>query len=457
MATQTLKCERHGELTRLTCVECGTPICPKCAVRTEVGLKCENDAQPDVQTPDVVFGGASSRRPLFLGLAGLAVVIVLGIIVLASSGGGGGSSTPTTLAAVGTWTSAPDLAAIRGTTSAVVLKDGRVLVAGGSVGQIPLAATEIFDPAAGQWHPAGDLTAPRRGLAAVMLPDGRVLATGGRGEDGDPSAVADIFDPASGKWTATGPMTKGRLGHSLTALADGRVLAVGGTAIGLAPTGGTQSVRPDASAEIFDPATGAWTPVASMATPRFEHTATLMADGKVLIAGGQGTNGLLASTEIYDPAVSAFIRSNDMTEARTNQAAVRLNDRSVLVVGGTGGPNGDVSLATAEVFDPNRGAWVRVGPLTEARTGETATLLADGRVLVAGGESAVRGTRRSLASAELYEPGRNAWRSANSMACPRSEQAAVLLGDGSVLVVAGDAAFPGQNPDPKGCADRYHP
>jgi len=114
VATQTLKCERHGELTRLTCVECGTPICPKCAVRTEVGLKCENDAHPDVETPDVVFGGATSRRPLFLGLAGLAVVVVLGIVVALSGGGGGGGKEPAALPAVGTWTAAPDLASIRG-------------------------------------------------------------------------------------------------------------------------------------------------------------------------------------------------------------------------------------------------------------------------------------------------------------------------------------------------------
>jgi hypothetical protein len=425
-------------------------------VRTEVGLKCEADARPDVETPVVVPGGARSRRPLLLGVGGL-VVLLVGIALAVSSRGGGGGRQPAALAPVGRWSQAPDLVSIRGTTSAVVLRDGRVLVAGGGVGQIPLAATEIFDPASGQWRSTGNLTQPRRGVAAVLLADGRVLASGGRGENGNPSAAAELYDPATGRWTATAAMAEGRLGHSLTALADGRVLAAGGTVTGVAPTGGTQSVRPDATAELYDPTKGAWAAVAPMGSPRFEHTATLLVDGRVLVAGGQGADGPLASSEIFDPAVSAFIRSNDMGEARTNHAAVRLADRGVLVVGGAGGANGDLSLASAEVFDPNRGAWVRVAPLAQARTGETATLLGDGRVLVAGGESASRGTRRSLSSAEVYDARSGTWRSAGSMACPRSEQAATLLSDGSVLVVAGDAAFPGQQPDPKGCADRYVP
>lgn len=457
VSTQTLKCQRHGESTRLTCVECGTPLCPRCGVRTEVGLKCETDAQPDVETPRVVPASAGLRRPLFLGLAGV-VALVAGVVVAVTSGGGGGrSQQPPALAAVGRWSSLPGLISIRGTTSAVVLRDGRVLVVGGGVGQIPVAATEVFDPNTGQWSATGSLTLSRRGVAAVLLPDGRVLATGGRAEDGGPSAIADIYDPPTGRWTATAPMSSGRLGHSLTVLPDGRVLAAGGTTSSTAPTSGTQSVRPDASAELYDPATGKWTATAPMAAARFEHTATLLADGRVLVAGGQGPDGPLASSEIFDPAISAFIRSNDMGEARTNQAAVRLADRSVLVVGGAGGVDGDLSSASAEVFEPNRGAWARVGTLAQDRTGETATLLLDGRVLVAGGESVSRGTRRSLSSAEIYEPGSKSWRSAGAMACPRSEQAAALLGDGSVLVVAGDAAFPGQQPDAKGCADRYTP
>src|SRR5436190_2194016 len=138
MATQALKCERHGEATRLTCVECGKPICPKCAVRTDVGLKCEADAKSVELSKETLALLRPSRTPLFLGLAGLAVLLIF-VVVLALRGGG--DSKPTVaLPPVGQWTDTPDLASIRGTTTAVVLKDGKVLAAGGGVGNIPVAA-----------------------------------------------------------------------------------------------------------------------------------------------------------------------------------------------------------------------------------------------------------------------------------------------------------------------------
>ena len=462
MATQALKCERHGEATRLTCVDCGKPICPKCAVRTEVGLKCEADARTVEVPKEALAALRPSRTPLVLGIAGLVVLVAL-VAFLAFRPSDDGEDAPAALPPVGSWTPTPDLATIRGTTAAVVLDDGNVLAAGGGVGQIPINTAELFDPGPGQWRPTGSMAQARRGHAVAALADGRVLVAGGIAE-GTLLASAEIFDPATGRWSGAAPMNLARLGHSLTTLADGRVLAAGGSSLGGAEgAGGGQTIRPESSAEVFDPASGRWTSTsAGMSSARFEHTATLLDDGRVLIVGGQGPpmegrSSALASTELFDPAVNTFLRSNDMGEARTNHAAVKLADRSVLVMGGSGGPNGDLSLSTAEVFDPARGAWSGVGPLAQARTGHTATLLADGRVLVAGGESASRGTRRSLDSGELYTPDRRDWRSAGTMNCPRSEAAAVLLGDGSALIVAGDAAFPGQQPEPKSCADRYRP
>lgn len=460
MATQALKCERHGEATRLTCVECGTPICPKCAVRTEVGLKCEADARA-VEVPKQAYAVLRpSRLPLLLGLAGL-VVLALFVVVLLVASSDDGEETPAALPPTGSWTSTPDLATIRGTTGAVLLNDGKVLAAGGGVGQIPINTAELFDPGPGQWRPTGSMAQARRGHGMVGLNDGRVLVAGGIAE-GDLLASVEIFDPATGRWSGSAPMNLPRLGHSLTVLGDGRVLAAGGSSLGGAEgAGGGQTIRPESSAEIFDPASGRWTNTgAGMSSARFEHTATLLDDGRVLIVGGQGPpmagrSAVLGSTELFDPAVDTFLKSNDLGEPRANHTAVKLPDRSVLVAGGLGGPGGDVSLATAEVFDPSRGAWGGVGPLTQARTGHSATLLADGRVLVAGGETNQRGTRRSLDTGEVYSPDRRDWRSAGRMNCPRSEAASVLLGDGSALVVAGDAAFPNQQPEPKSCADRY--
>jgi hypothetical protein len=462
MATQALKCERHGEATRLTCVECGKPICPKCAVRTDVGLKCEADAKGVELSKETLAMLRPSRTPIYLGVAGIAVLLAL-IAFGLTRGGGDGETNTASLPAIGTWSAMPDLVSIRGTTTAVVLKDGKALAAGGGVGQQAIAASEIFDPAAGVWQPTGAMNQARRGHQAVLLGDGRVLVAGGIAE-GDLLASAEIYDPGTAKWTTTGPMSIPRLGATLTLLTNGNVLVTGGTvAEGAAGSGGGQTLRPDATAEIFNVASGKWTKTAgSMSTPRFEHTATALDDGRVLVAGGQGppNNGVsaaLASTEIYDPAVDSFRKSNDMGDARFNHAAVKLPDRTVMVVGGAGGTNGDTSLTTAEVFNPGDGSWTSAGTLTGSRTGHTAAVFPDGRVLVAGGESVTRGNRRSLATAEIFTLDKREWRSAGTMNCPRSEASAALLGDGSVLVVAGDFAAPGQQPDPKGCADRYRP
>jgi len=462
VATQALKCERHGEATRLTCVECGKPICPKCAVRTDVGLKCEADAKGVELSKETLALLRPSRTPVYLGVAGIAVLLAL-IVFGLTRGGGSDQADTKPQPAVGTWVAMPDLASIRGTTTAVVLKDGKALAAGGGVGQQAVAAAELFDPASGLWTPTGSMNEARRGHNAVLLGDGRVLVAGGI-SGGDLLASAEIYDPTTGKWTTTAPMSVPRLGSTMTLLNNGNVLVTGGTAADTASgAGGGQTIRPDATAEIYNVSTGKWTKTAgSMSTPRFEHTATALDDGRVLIAGGQGppNNGAsaaLASTEIYDPAVDSFRKSNDMGDARFNHAAVKLPDRTVLVVGGAGGTNGDTSLATAEIFNPGDGGWTSAGTLTGSRTGETASVFPDGRVLVAGGESVTRGNRRSLNTAEIFSLDKREWRSAGTMNCPRSEASAALLGDGSVLVVAGDFAAPGQQPDPKGCADRYRP
>lgn len=448
MATQVLRCERHGSATRLTCVDCGKPICPKCSVRTEVGLKCEEHAR---QAVEIKVPGARSR--LVLPAIGLGLLLIIAAAVLLRPSQR--AEPPKPLSPVGSWASLP-AASVRGTTIAVPLPDGQVLVAGGGVSRAVVGTSEIFDPQAGTWSPAGELKVARRGHVAVVLSDGRVLASGGIDRDG-PLASAEIFDPATGAWTLTGQMSRARLAHSLTLLPDGRVLALGGSTLE------GETIRPaDSSAELFDPASGAWTAAGDMLNTRFEHTATPLDDGRVLIVGGLGGQGAemrpLETAEIYDPVARTFTRSGQLAEGRTNHAAVKLQDGSVLVAGGAGGADADVSIASVEIFDPARQSWRSAEPLAQARTGATATLLKDGRVLVAAGESNSRGTRRSLDTAELYDPTSSRWRPAGEkMTCPRSEQAAAALPDGSALVVAGDATFPGQQPIAQPCAERYLP
>jgi N-acetylneuraminic acid mutarotase len=463
VVTQALQCERHGETTRLTCVDCEKPICPKCMVRTEVGLKCESCAEPAAGPAAV--GPKPSKAPLLIGVVGLVVLAAVALLLL------GGSDSPeeeiAALPPVGTWTEAPGLTSIRGTTTAVVLDDGTVLAAGGGVGAIALDAAEVFDPEASTWRQVAPLAEARRGHQAVVLDDGRVLVAGGLA-NGVPLASAETYDPVADAWSPAGTMSVPRLGHTLTVLANGRVMAAGGSALESDEVaGGGQTIRTVATTEIFDPTTGTWSPAAEMATPRFEHTATLLGDGRVFMVGGLGPAGEgaeqdlpLRSTEFYDPAADAFVRSTDLAEGRANHAAALLNENAVIVSGGTSGESGDISVASSEVFDNRAATWTTVGAMGTPRTGHTATALEDGRVLVAGGETVRRGSRRSLTSAEVFEFGLGAsgeWRSGGDMVCPRSEQAAVLLADASVLVIAGDAAFPGQAPMAQSCVGRYQP
>lgn len=461
MVTQTLKCERHGETTRLTCVDCDRPICPKCMVRTAVGLKCEHCAEPAGTS---AVEARRSRLPLIAAGVGLLALVAVAVLLLRPEPSD--EEVVAILPPTGTWTDGPDLSSIRGTTKAAVLDDGSVLVAGGGVGAIALAAAEVYDPGGEMWREVAPLSQARRGHQGAVLDDGRVLVVGGLFE-GNPLASAEIYDPGSGTWSTTAPMGTPRLGHSVTLLRDGRVLVAGGSALDPdEAAGGGQTIRTAASTEIYDPSTGTWQGAQAMASPRFEHTATLLDDGRVLMTGGLGPTGEgadtgpLRSTEIYDPAADAFVISTDLAEARANHAATLLTDNAVLVSGGNGGEGGDISLASAEVFDSRGATWSKVAAMGGTRTGHTSTRLDDGRVLVVGGESVQRGNRRSLTSAEVFDFGLGAtgeWRSAGDMACPRSEHSAVLLRDGTVLVAAGDAAFPGQPPMAQSCVDLYRP
>jgi N-acetylneuraminic acid mutarotase len=216
--------------------------------------------------------------------------------------------------------------------------------------------------------------------------------------------------------------------HSTTLLRDGRVLVAGG-----AMGGGLNEIL--ATAEVYAPATNAWSSVGAMTTPRQRHTATLLGDGRVLVAGGVDSSGRAVNTaEVYEPALNAWLPVGTLATARSGHTATRLGDGSVLVTGG--GTN------TAEVFDPATNAWSSVGAMATVRISHTATLLGDGKVLVTGGYREDHGAWDLLATSELYDPATRVFSSAGAMSVDRNMHAAAALGDGKVLVVGGYSGFP---------------
>jgi hypothetical protein len=286
------------------------------------------------------------------------------------------------------------------------------------------------------------------GLALAAC--GGIAARDGGGGGGPGDAAVGNWTAGPGLFTATGSMHAARGEHTATLLPDGKVLIAGGYD---EPT----TCLP--GAELYDPATGAFTVTGSLANARASHTATLLPDGKVLVTGGIsfgpfGGPPYLASAELYDPSTGAFAPTGSMATPRSGHTATLLHDGRVLVVGGDasivtdGGPGGYVYLASAELYDPSSGTFVPSGSLATGRAAHTATSLADGQVLVAGGLNAAV----AVTHAELYNPATGTFGVIGETWPTRSGHTATLLGDGRVLLVGG-----GDSPEAAASAALYDP
>jgi len=250
------------------------------------------------------------------------------------------------------------------------------------------------------------------------------------------TVAATSADAQVNTFSATGNLvTSPRYQHTATLLSNGTVLITGGLTYS---TTTPPTISTLASAELYDPTTLAFAATGNMTAGRSAHTATLLNNGQVLISGGAGTTGAeLASVELYDPATGIFTATGSMSTGRAAHTATLLSNGKVLIVGGY--DSSGIPSATAELYDPTTGVFTLTGSMGTARQAHTATLLNNGKVLIAGGGNSTSG---ELASAELYDPSTGTFSTTGSMTDPRYSHTATLLNNGKVLVAGGWGATP---------------
>ena len=378
------------------------------------------------------------------------LLIILFVTVLGACGGGGGSGGGMTVTAPHTWVAANGMLTPRSGHTATLLQNGKVLVVGGTdTNASVVASAELYDPSTGTWTYTGAMNTPRFQHTATLLPNGTVLIAGGNDNRGyccQGLASAEIYDPSSGAWTDTGSMHDARGSHVAVLLPNGKVLVAG-------------NYLYDGTAELYDPSTGTWTYTGSegsnttSGTSQGSNLAALLPDGRVL--------ALVVPPEIYDPAANVWTATVAIPGTDSNFGPFFVNLTSLkngtaLTAGGfywEGGPNGAFPpIAAAFLYQPSMGAWIATGNMTEARDSPTATVLQDGTVLVFGG-----GSSNTDTSAELYDPSTGIWSATGSMITPRylnNYSTATLLQDGKVLVAGG---VTGSTSIPTANAEIYFP
>ena len=366
--------------------------------------------------------------------------------------------------------------------AATLLPSGRVLVAGGQdSSSVPLSSAELYNPPeqGGTFSPQGDGGTRHFGYTANHLYGGIVLMEGGWAGTGQPLSEAQLYHSSTGTFTSTGTSIYPRMEHTATSLSDHEVLIVGGYggtngiysqaevyslyAGGSSPAGVMNQARRNhtatlltmlpyplntkvliaggritaslKSAELYDPANRTFTYTGSMRKARYDHTATFLPNGKVLVAGGaQYGVGVTNSEELYDPATGGFTFTGSMVTPRNGHTATLLTNGKVLIAGGASSSG---STKYAEIYDPATERFTKTGPMGTSRLFHTATLLLNGNVLIAGGLDSQRPGPEILASAELYDPASGTFSYTGSMVLPRHGHTATLLPNGKVMIAGG--------------------
>ncbi|WP_437335170.1 Kelch repeat-containing protein [Sorangium sp. So ce394] len=316
--------------------------------------------------------------------------------------------------------------ALRRDHTATLLQSGKVLVAGGSDWPEELADADLYDPTDDTWSLVGQMLAGRYRHTATLLESGEVLVLGGQNNlSGDaPVDTVELYDPEAGTWKPGASMVTPRTEHTATLLPDGKVLVAGGAT-------GSWALS---SAELYDPRTDTWTSAAPMNDAREAHAAALLRpSGKVLVAGGSGLSGELRSAELYDPATNTWTPTGSLPGGNSfsSDALVMapLPSGEVLAVG---------TLAAAR-YNPTAGTWSPTGPMVGRRPSPSATALLNGMVLVAGEPSS--SDSASYRSVELYDPETDAWTETAPTNGLHDDHSATRLLSGDVLLV-GESVYP---------------
>jgi N-acetylneuraminic acid mutarotase len=340
-----------------------------------------------------------------------------------------------------TWASAGNMRTPRCNHTATLLSNGKVLVAGGNSSGSIMAACELYDPATNTWATAGSFKSPRTEATATLLPSGKVLAMGGY-VTGYTSVRkdAEVFDPVTNTWSVVAnPAPSGQAGHTATVLNDGKILFVGGYGAFRYAGASIDTLSATAAVSLYDPATSTWLSTASMSTPRHLHTATLLANGDVLVAGGGANTSQSPTAIIYHTSTNTWTAAASMGFGRESHTATMLPNGKVMVVGSGSATSGSLESSTIEWYDPTGNTWssepLAGGTLATPRFSHTATQLADGNVLIVGGY-----VGKATASAELFDVTLGLVKGAfpiNSYLQDYTWHTTTLLPNGKVLIAGG--------------------
>lgn len=290
----------------------------------------------------------------------------------------------------------------------------RVLAAGGHGQGFYTASSWLYDPGSGQWIEGAPMHRIRvNGARSILLDDGRVLVVGGdslSSGGGITDGTYELYDPAAGIWSQPYPLPVKQDLATLTKLLDGRVLIAGGT--------DTFQWGQWGGALLFDPVTDSITATASLNQARYGHGAALLTDGRVLVAGGEGT----ASTEIYDPVTQTWTPAAPMHEVRwevgDRTPMPVLPDGRVLVVGGGSGPS-------AEIYDPESNTWSDTMPLTDQTT--MVADLGNGLIVLSGDSG----------SSTVFDSATGQWSAGPPLPVSYHWGVGVLLPNGDLLATGG--------------------